>query len=102
MSEYVQMKMRIENIIWLPHIVDKLAWKHSITPQEVEEVLFDSPMYRKVQKGHIPGEDMYAALGQTEAGRYLIVFLVYKKNREALLVSARDMSKKEIKLYGRK
>lgn len=102
MSEYVQMKMRIENIIWLPHIVDKLAWKHSVTPQEVEEVLFDSPMYRKVQKGHIPGEDMYAALGQTEAGRYLIVFLVYKKNREALLVSARDMSKKEIKLYGRK
>ncbi len=96
------MKMRIDNIIWLPHIVDKLAWKHNVTPQEVEEVLFDNPMYRKVQKGHIPGEDLYAAFGQTEAGRYLIVFLVYKKNHEAILISARDMSKKEIKLYGRK
>jgi uncharacterized DUF497 family protein len=91
--------MYIENIIWLPEIVDKLAWKHHVTPQEVEEVLFDNPLYRKIQKGHIPGENLYAALGQTDAGRYLIVFFVYKTTREALLISARDMSKKERRQY---
>jgi uncharacterized DUF497 family protein len=91
--------MYIENIIWLPAIVDKLVWKHHVTPQEVEEVLFDNPLYRKIQKGHIPGENLYAALGQTDAGRYLIVFFVYKTTREALLISARDMSKKERRQY---
>lgn len=94
--------MYIENIIWLPHIVDKLAWKHNVTPQEVEEILFDNPLYRKVQKGHIPGENLYAALGRTEAGRFLIVLFVYKTTHEALLVSARDMTKKEIKQYERR
>jgi hypothetical protein len=67
--------MYIIDVIWLPYIIDKLAWKHHVTPEEVEEVLFDNPLYRKVQQGHILGEDLYAALGQTEAGRYLIIFL---------------------------
>jgi uncharacterized DUF497 family protein len=93
--------MQIENIIWLPEIVDKLAWKHHVTPFEVEDVLFGNPNYRKVQKGHKAGEDLYAAFGQTDSGRYLIVFFVYKTNHEALLISARDMSKKEKQLYER-
>jgi len=96
------LRMRIDNIIWLPHIVDKLSWKHSVTPEEVEEILFDNPLYRKVQKGHIPGENLYAALGRTESGRFLIVFFVYKTTHEALLISARDMTKKEIKQYERR
>ncbi|GAK59672.1 hypothetical protein U27_06657 [Candidatus Vecturithrix granuli] len=83
----------------MPHIVDKLAWKHHVMPRELEEVLFDNLLYRKVQKGHIPGEDLYAALGQTDAGRYLIVFFVYKTTREALLISARDMSRQERRQY---
>ena len=57
--------MLIDDIIWLPNVIDKLAWKHHVTPEEVEEVLFDSPLYRRVQKGHIPGEDLYAAFGRT-------------------------------------
>ena len=53
--------MQIVDIIWLPQVLDKLDWKHHVTSEEVEEVLFDSPIYRKVQKGHIPGENLYAA-----------------------------------------
>ncbi|MCP4664312.1 MAG: BrnT family toxin [bacterium] len=87
--------MQIVDIIWLPSVIDKLAWKHNILPEEIEEVLFDKPGYRKVQKGHIPGEDLYSALGQTHSGRYLIVFFVYKATREALILSARDMEPKE-------
>jgi len=94
--------MRIVDIIWLPQVIDKLDSKHNLTPEEVEEALFGNPMYRKVQKGHIPGEDLYAALGRTNAGRYLIVFFIYKPSREALILSARDMDDKERRQYERK
>ncbi len=92
--------MRIVDIIWLPQVIDKLAWKHRVTPEEVDQILFGGPHFRKVQKGYIPGEDVYAALGQTEAGRYLTVFFIYKESREALVLSARDMDRKERRHYG--
>lgn len=41
------------------------------------------------------GEDVYLALGQTDAGRYLAVFFVYKKSHDAIVISARDMDDKE-------
>ncbi len=94
--------MRIADIIWLPHIIDKLAWKHHVEPEEIDEVLFGKPIFRKVQKGHIPDEDVYSALGRTESGRYLIDFFVYKQTREALILSARDMDPKERRQYGRR
>ena len=92
--------MLITDITWLPNIVDKLAWKHNVLPSEVDEVLFSNPHFRRVQKGHRPGEDLYAALGRTDAGRYLIVFFVYKQTQDALIVSARDMTKGEKRRYG--
>lgn len=92
--------MYIADIIWLPQVIDKLAWKHSVSPEEVDEVLFGDVQFQKVQRGHIPGEDVYAGLGQTDAGRYLIVFFVYKPTREALILSARDMERKERRRYG--
>lgn len=94
--------MQIKDIIFLPAIVDKLDWKHNVNPDEVMDILFGQPLHRKVQKGHIPGEDVYSGMGQTRAGRYLIIFFVYKKTREALILSARDMDRKERKHYERK
>ena len=94
--------MRIVDIIWLPHIIDKLAWKHNVEPEEVDQILFGKPLFRKVQRGHIPGEHVYAAFGQTESGRYLAVFFVYKKTQEALVLSARNMEKSERRQYGRR
>ena len=44
-----------------------------------------------------------AAFGQTLGGRYLSVFFIYKPARTtAVIISARDMSDKERKTYGRK
>ena len=71
--------LRVERIIWIPEIVDKLAAKHGVLVTEVEEVFHAQPLIRRMRRGHRPGEDVYAALGQTIAGRYLIVFFVYKK-----------------------
>jgi len=93
--------MYIQDIIWLPQFVDKLEWKHSVQPEEVDEVLFADPHFRKVQKGHIPGEDVFSAFGQTVAGRFLIIFFIYKPTQEALILSARDMSHKERRYYAK-
>lgn len=94
--------MRVSNIIWLPQIIDKLDWKHQVSPAEIEEVMFSKPVFRKAQKGHVPGEDVYAAPSQTEAGRYLIVYFVYKATREALILSAREMDAHERNIYERR
>ncbi len=94
--------MNIEGIIWLRNIVDKLAFKHHVETSEVEEVLTGKPKFRFVEKGERQGEDVYMALGRTQAGRYLIVLFIHKATKEALILSARDMAKKERKLYGRK
>ena len=87
--------MKIREIIWLEDIVEKLEKKHSVRQNEVIEVLENKPKFRFVEKGHRKGENVYAALGQTYEGRYLIVFFVYKRNGRALIISARDMTKSE-------
>ncbi len=94
--------MYIDDFIWLPDIVDKLVIKHHVTQDEVEEVFFNIPRYRFVESGHRRDEDVYSASGQTDAGRYLIVFFIRKPANIALILSARDMDKKERRLYERK
>jgi hypothetical protein len=94
--------MRIEGIIWLRAVVDKLAYKHNVDTVEVEEALSNRPQIRRVEKGKRKGEDVYMALGQTDAGRYLSVLFILKADDEALVLSARNMAPKERKRYGQK
>lgn len=93
--------MRVQRIIWLPDIVDKIERKHGVQPWEVEEILDGWVNARKVARGRVRGEDVYLALGQTLAGRYLSIFFVLKTSGAALPISARDMDQKERRLYGR-
>ena len=91
--------MEIARIIWLRDIVDKLEWKHNVAPGEVEEVFATRPHYRRIARGHVQGEDVYGAFGQTAAGRYLSVFFIKKPDRTALIISARDMDDRERNQY---
>ena len=91
--------MRIERIIWFDEIIEKLEWKHSVQPREVTEVFINRPEFRFVEKGHRSSENVYAAMGQTDAGRYIIIFFIYKKNKHALIVSARNMTDTERRKY---
>jgi hypothetical protein len=61
--------VRITGVIWLRDIIDKLDWKHNVSPEEVEQVLESRPRFRKLERGDAAGEDLYAALGRTDAGR---------------------------------
>ena len=92
-------KVRIERLIWLDEIVEKLGKKHRIIQDEVREVLEGEPNFRFVEKGNRPGENVYAAMGRTQGGRYLIIFFIFKKKKDALVLSARDMTHAERKRY---
>ena len=94
--------MKIIGLIWLENIVEKLAVKHHISQEEVEEVFERQPTIQKMQKGHFHGEDVYRALGQTASGRYVVVFFIHKLTNEALILSARDMDAKERRSYAKK
>jgi uncharacterized DUF497 family protein len=94
--------MRIEGVIWLRKIVDKLASKHNVGVHEVEETLRNQARIFFLEKGERAGEDVYMALGRTDAGRYLAVLFIHKAAEEVLILSARDMAPKERKRYGKK
>jgi uncharacterized protein len=93
--------MKIVGFIWLEEIVEKLAAKHQVLSEEVEQVFNNQPGIKRMNKGHFRGEDVYRALGQTDAGRYLVVFFIHKLTHEALILSARDIDDKERKSYAR-
>ncbi len=91
--------MKIREIIWIDEIVEKLIIKHNVYQNEVLKIFWNKPYLRFVEKGHYSGESVYSAMSKTDKGRYLIVFFIHKKNKKALILSARDMTKNERKRY---
>lgn len=95
-------KLKIAVFVWLEEIVQKLIWKHSVETEEAREIFLNNLKFRFVEKGHRKDENVYAAFGQTDAGRYLACYFVHKNDNCALVLSARNMTSAERKRYGRK
>jgi len=93
--------MKIIECLWIDKFVDKIIRKHNVYPEEVEDMFSKSPLIRKLEGGNVKGEDLYIAFGRTSVGRYLSVLFVRKKDKSALIISARDMTKRERKTYGK-
>lgn len=91
--------MRLYDVIWNENFVSKIEAKHGVSTEEVEEVLFTHSHFRRVEKGKVKGEHLYVAYGQTEAGRYLVVFFIRKPRFAALPISARDMTLAERRYF---
>lgn len=87
---------RIEGFIWEDWVVDKLDWKHSVDPQEVEEAFFNPPY--KVRR---TSQGKHLLYGRTQSGRYLFVVYVWQ-DESVKVITARDMTSMERKYYGRK
>ncbi|NUO80354.1 BrnT family toxin [candidate division KSB1 bacterium] len=77
-------------------------WKHQIAEHEVRQGLRNRPKIRFHQRGKVKGENLYIALCQSDAGRYLTIFFIYKISRVALVISARDMDSSERARYAKK
>jgi uncharacterized DUF497 family protein len=73
-----------------------------MTVREARQVLLSKPRIRFAEKGHMANNDVYAACRQTFSGRYVVVFFVYKPDTATAIISARDVSTKERRAYGRK
>ena len=93
--------MRINRVTWYRKLAEKLWEKHRVEVHEAEEALQNYRRVRRIKRAHVEGEDVYLALGQTDAGRYLSVFLVHKKSHDVIVISARDMDAGERREYER-
>jgi len=74
---------------------------HDVYPEENEEIFSRDPLIRRLESGRVRGEDLFIAFGTTNPGRYLTVLFVRKKDKRALVISAREMTKAERKKYGK-
>lgn len=94
--------MVIQGFIWHGNVIYKLYSKHDVTPDEVEEAFEGEPIFLEKENGKVEGENLYNVLGRTASGRYLSVFFIYKSGHQALIVSARDMDRKERRYYDKR
>lgn len=88
----------VEGFEWDKGNIDKNWERHQVTHLECEEVFFNTPIAVKEDEPHSATEDRYYALGKTDGGRLLFVVFTVRDNK-VRVVSARDMSRKERKLY---
>lgn len=77
---------------------DKNVKKHLVSNEECEEVFYDSD--KKILKDvfHSGKEERYILLGKTKAERILYLVFTLRKDK-VRVISARDLNKKERKLY---
>lgn len=88
--------MRIEAIEIDDHILDKIESKHRVAWHEAEEACYSEQ--RHVRRGP---EGLYKVFSRTEAGRYLLIVLVELGGSGWKVVTAREMTEQEQRLYRR-
>jgi uncharacterized protein len=83
---------------WDKHNSEKIKTRHGVSPAECEQVFFNLPVIAGDDQRHSETESRFYVLGQTDSGRLL--FLVFTvRNDKARVISARDMNKKERRVY---
>jgi uncharacterized DUF497 family protein len=84
--------VRIYELVIDPGREEHIA-RHQVSVIEAEEVIFGAPFIRKARQGR------YHIIGQTEAGRYITVFVAPSGRGVYGLVTARDADGAERKAY---
>jgi hypothetical protein len=86
--------LRIESLEIDDQILDKIESKHGVSFEEVEEACLSEA--RHVRRGK---ECLYKLFSQTVAGRYILVVLVNLGRGMWKVVTAREMTDSEKRLY---
>lgn len=90
------MTLRIVGFIWAEWVLDKIAEKHGIDPDEVEQTFFNPPYkVRRTEGGK------YLLYGQSDGGRYLFIVFAWE-GHAVRVISARDMTPSERHYLGQK
>lgn len=76
--------------------------KHDVEDKEGEEVFFDKKRFIFKDKLHSTDkEERFRILGETKEGRLLFVVFT-KRGNKIRIISARDINKREVKIYEEK
>ncbi len=84
--------MDIYEFIWDARVAEKIVTKHHVLPEEVEQI-FQGKTSIRSHRG------VYVALGQTLDGRLLLVVLTRKSRGALRIITAREMTTGEKRLY---
>ena len=77
----------------------KKNWlKHKVSPPECEQIFFNQPLVIADDAGHSQKENRNYALGQTDTKKPLFVAFTVRRNL-IRVISARDMNRKERRVY---
>ena len=94
---------QIEGFEWDEGNERKSLDKHSVSQREAEQVFFSSPLFVLEDVRHSQNEPRFQALGKTDAGRLLhVTFTTRDRRKRIRIISARDMNRKERKVYEEK
>lgn len=89
---------QFQGFVWDDANRDKNQHRHKVTWWECEEVFFNQPLYMHPDVRHSEREERFYVLGKTNRSRFL--FMVFTRHRSRVrIISARDMHKKERKVY---
>ena len=91
--------MVVTGFDWDEGNLEKNWFRHGVSPLECEEVFFNQPLIVAPDERHSQKEDRFFSLGRTDRDRYLFVVFTLR-GRKIRIISARDMNKKERKVYG--
>ena len=83
---------------WDEGNIDKNWIRHGVSPSECEQIFLNQPLVVADDVTHSDEEARWYALGRTDANRLLFVVFAIRKDR-IRVVSARDMSLRERKVY---
>ena len=85
---------RIESLEIDDHILDKIESKHGISVEEVEESCLSEARHVRRSK-----EGLFKIFAKTQPGRYILVVLVNLGSGVWKVVTAREMTDSEKRLY---
>jgi uncharacterized protein len=89
---------RASGLEWDAGNLEKNWRTHQVSAAECEQLFFNQPLVVAGDPAHSQREERFYALGQTDAGRRL--FVAFTLRGDLLrVISARDMSRKERKVY---
>jgi len=72
--------------------------KHNVSASECEQIFFNHPLVLAEDVKHSKNEKRFYVLGHTNENRLLFVVFTIRSH-QIRVISARDMSKKERKVY---
>jgi uncharacterized DUF497 family protein len=91
---------RIAGFEWDDGSRRKSEDKHDVSPGEAENIFFNDPLTIAEDDKHSESERRFNALGRTIENRLLHVTFTLRKNGTLIrVISARDMNRKERKVY---